>query len=151
MVLFKPKKHVVSSQRLHKIRDLNYKIFTFNESLFFLYSRYFPMQKHKKKIKIYVFETCGAISENFEHFQYLKSIISPLLYQAILLWLYFSKTRTLGLSFDIGLNPSLFFTLNQKLIWSFGYLVKKNSMMKISMKMTWYHQKPFMSRISIPN
>ena len=31
------------------------------------------------------------------------------------------------------------------------YLVKKISKQKISKKMTWYHQKPLKSRISIPN
>ena len=50
-----------------------------------------------------------------------KSIISPSLYQTIPLWLYFYKTRTPGLSFDIGLKAFFFFFLKQKLSWSFGY------------------------------
>ena len=31
------------------------------------------MQKHEKKIKMYIFKTCGAISENFETNYFLKT------------------------------------------------------------------------------
>ena len=73
------------------------------------------MQKHQKKVKIYIFKTCGAISEDFEHFQKFKSRISPCFAQACALRPIFSKTRNSGLSFDIGLIPGPLWTHKQKL------------------------------------
>ena len=86
---------------------------------FFLHSRYFFMQKHEKKIKKFMWYMWCHLGELWE-LSYFKSLISPSLYQAIPQWLYFSKTRMSGLSFDIGLIASFFFCLEQKLNWRLG-------------------------------
>ena len=35
------------------------------------------MQKHEKKIKMYIFKTCSAICENFENYNFFKAPFHP--------------------------------------------------------------------------
>jgi hypothetical protein len=42
-----------------------------------LHYRYFLMQKNQKKIKMYIFKTCGAICENFVRDNFLKASFHP--------------------------------------------------------------------------
>jgi hypothetical protein len=41
--------------------------------IIFLHSRYFLLQKHEKKINMYIFKTYSAICEDFENYHFLKA------------------------------------------------------------------------------
>ena len=45
--------------------DLNHKTLTLNHKKSFYHFWYFLMQKHGKKIHMYAFELCAAISDDF--------------------------------------------------------------------------------------
>ena len=73
IVLYKPKKHAVPSQRLNKIMDLNHKKITSIQYVNFFAFQILSYAKHEKKIKMYIFKTCSAICENFVRAHFLKA------------------------------------------------------------------------------